>query len=35
MWEKGNLEEKRKVQKMVFPEGIEYDRKKMNIELLE
>ena len=27
MWENGNLSEKRKIQKMVFPDGIEYDRK--------
>ena len=27
MWAKGNLAEKRKLQKMVFPDGIEYDHK--------
>ena len=27
MWAKGNLAEKRKIQKMVFPDGIEYDHK--------
>ena len=27
MWENGNLAEKRKIQKMVFPDGIEYDRE--------
>ena len=27
MWAKGNLTEKRKIQKMVFPDGIEYDHK--------
>jgi site-specific DNA recombinase len=27
MWANGNLAEKRKIQKMVFPDGIEYDRK--------
>ncbi len=27
MWAKGNLAEKRKIQKMVFPNGIEYDHK--------
>ena len=27
LWINGNLYEKRKVQKMIFPEGIEYDRK--------
>ena len=27
MWAKGNLKEKRKIQKMVFPDGIEYDHK--------
>ena len=27
MWTNGNLAEKRKIQKMVFPDGIEYDRK--------
>ena len=27
LWAKGNLNEKRKIQKMIFPEGIEYDRK--------
>ena len=27
MWGNGNLLEKRKIQKMVFPDGIEYDRK--------
>ena len=27
LWTNGNLNEKRKVQKMIFPEGIEYDRK--------
>jgi len=27
LWVNGNLNEKRKIQKMIFPEGIEYDRK--------
>ena len=27
MWENGNLAEKRKIQKMVFSDGIEYDRE--------
>ena len=27
LWTNGNLNEKRKIQKMIFPEGIEYDRK--------
>jgi site-specific DNA recombinase len=27
LWANGNLNEKRKIQKMIFPEGIEYDRK--------
>ena len=27
MWAKGNLAEKRKIQKMVFPDGIEYDHE--------
>ena len=27
LWTNGNLNEKRKVQKMVFPDGIEYDHK--------
>ena len=27
MWAKGSLTEKRKIQKMVFPDGIEYDHK--------
>jgi site-specific DNA recombinase len=26
LWTNGNLNEKRKIQKMIFPEGIEYDR---------
>ncbi len=27
LWTNGNLAEKRKIQKMVFPDGIEYDHK--------
>jgi hypothetical protein len=27
LWVNGNLNEKRKIQKMIFPEAIEYDRK--------
>jgi len=27
MWVSGDLEQKRKLQRMVFPEGIEYDHK--------